>query len=175
MISKGFVYRFQKEKDRRNIYIGLTPLGKELVENTFEMLHGNLEEQLDKHTTEEERIKLTECYEYIYDILTLVFVFSVLSGGGRLLENDLHRDVLLYRKAIGVARNLDRNSVYLDFLHAIAFGRQKRQLNDGTENHRVAVFQFVYYQRLGKNKLSVYDGAALGSILPNRKACKHFT
>ena len=39
----------------------------------------------------------------------------------------------------------------------------------------VAVFQFVYYQRLGKNKLSVYDGAALGSILPNRKACKHFT
>jgi len=70
MISKGFVYRFQKEKDRRNIYIGLTPLGKELVENTFEMLHGNLEEQLDKHTTEEERIKLTECYEYIYDILT---------------------------------------------------------------------------------------------------------
>ena len=54
MISKGFVYRFQKEKDRRNIYIGLTPLGKELVENTFEMLHGNLEEQLDKHTTEEE-------------------------------------------------------------------------------------------------------------------------
>ena len=60
----------QKEKDRRNIYIGLTPLGKELVENTFEMLHGNLEEQLDKHTTEEERIKLTECYEYIYDILT---------------------------------------------------------------------------------------------------------
>ena len=70
MISKGFVYRFQKEKDRRNIYIGLTPLGKELVENTFEMLHGNLEEQLDKHTTEEERIKLTECYEYIYAILT---------------------------------------------------------------------------------------------------------
>ena len=70
MISKGFVYRFQKEKDRRNIYIGLTPLGKELVENTFEMLRGNLEEQLDKHTTEEERIKLTECYEYIYDILT---------------------------------------------------------------------------------------------------------
>ncbi len=33
------------------------------------MLHGNLEEQLEKHTTEEERIKLTECYQFIYDIL----------------------------------------------------------------------------------------------------------
>lgn len=69
MISKGLVYRFQKEKDRRNIYVALTPLGKDLVENTFQMLHGNLEEQLEKHATEEERIKLTECYQFIYDIL----------------------------------------------------------------------------------------------------------
>ena len=68
MISKGLVYRFQKEKDRRNIYVALTPLGKDLVENTFQMLHGNLEEQLEKHATEEERIKLTECYQFIYDL-----------------------------------------------------------------------------------------------------------
>lgn len=69
MIARGLVYRFQKEKDRRNIYVALTPKGRELVDTTFDMLHENLAEQLSKHATEEERVRLTECYRYIYDIL----------------------------------------------------------------------------------------------------------
>ena len=66
LVKKGYVKRTQDKKDRRVVYIDLTPKGLKSLQKTFKNIHKNIKEIFGK-LKEEDKNTLIKIFKKIHD------------------------------------------------------------------------------------------------------------